>query len=200
MIVGVTRAIAPEPTMQRLAPSNQQPEDKTSDALDRLGNFAESAAQTRKALAEQRLRQLREQMNKLALFDLAPGVLAGQSAQLAKELKAAATDFAGAFHTLAGIRQPVAPEMSLAQQAYLDLDDAPIAVNPGMSTADHETATSFTDAARQIAGMAEKAAGRFTARDGAFFELSGSARKSASDVIDLMKQLGDTPGSRAFFW
>ena len=40
-------------------------------------------------------------MNKLMLFDMAPGAMAGQSALLANELKSAASEFASSFEALA---------------------------------------------------------------------------------------------------
>jgi hypothetical protein len=199
MIVGAIHTIAPQPTMQRTAPANRQPGDAPSEALDRLGNFAESAAQSRKAFAEERLKQLREQMNKLMLFDMSPGAMAGQSAQLAKELQSAANDFAGSFQALAEFRQPAATGLSLAQQAYLDLDDVPEPSSPSLSKADFETISSFASTAEQVASMAERASGRLNAADGAA-GLATSARKIASGVQDLMTGLKSGTASRAFYW
>ena len=91
MIVGATNAIITKaPLTDRTAPASHSTGDEPSDALNRLGNLTESAAHSRKAFAEERLKQLREQMSKLMLFDLAPRALAGQSAQFARELRAAA--------------------------------------------------------------------------------------------------------------
>lgn len=201
MIVGAIHTIAPDPTMQRTAPANRQPGDDPSEALDRLGNLAESAAQSRKAFAEERLKQLKEQMNKLMLFDMSPGAMAGQSAQLAKELQSAANDFAGSFKALAEFRQPAATGFSLAQQAYLDLDDVP-QPQPAASSlnqADLETAGSFTSAAEQVASMADRAASRLNAADRAV-ELATSAQKMASGVTDLMSGLKSGTVARAFYW
>ncbi len=199
MIVGAIQTIAPEPTMQRTAPANRQPGDAQTEALDRLGNLAESAAHSRKAFAEERLKQLREQMNKLMLFDMSPGVLAGQSAQLAKELKSAASDYAGSFKALAEFKQPAATGLSLAQQAYLDLDDVQEPSGPSIDRADFETIGSFTSTAEQIARMAEMATSRLNAADRAV-PYATSARTAASEVKDLMAGLRSGNVSRAFYW
>jgi hypothetical protein len=105
MLVGAIHTITKAPLSERTAPAYEQPDDNTSGALDRLGNLTEAAAHSRKAFAEERLKQLREQMNKLMLFDMAPSVQAGRSAQFARKLKAAAEDFAGAFEALAAPAQ-----------------------------------------------------------------------------------------------
>ena len=54
-------------------------------------------------------------MNTLALFNLAPGFLAGHSARMAKELESAATDFAASFKTLADLG--LKPELDPATAA-----------------------------------------------------------------------------------
>ncbi|MEM5474369.1 hypothetical protein WNZ14_21790 [Hoeflea sp. AS60] len=199
MIVGATQTIAPEPTKQSTVPADRQPDDAPSQALDRLGNLAESAAQSRKAFAEERLKQLKEQMNKLMLFDMAPGALAGQSAQLAKELKSAASEFAGSFRALAEFRQPAETGFSLAQQAYLDIDDAPVVSTPVLDRSDLETIDSFTSAAEQIASIADSAKDKLTATDGAN-AFTTSARTNASGIMDLMASLKSGTVSKAFYW
>jgi len=201
MIVGAIQARPPETTMQRKLPANQQTPDDASEALDRLANFAESAAHSRKAFAEERLKQIKEQMAKLMLFDMAPGALAGQSAQLAKELAAAASDFAGSFKALERFRQPATDGLSLAQQAYLGIGDTGMgfAANTSFSDADHETASRFVSTAEQIASLAEKAAGGLNPRDAAS-RLAAGARDAASGIIGLMKELRETSASQSFYW
>jgi hypothetical protein len=64
MLVGAIHTITKAPLSERTAPAYEQPDDNTSGALDQLGNLTEAAAHSRKAFAEERLKQLREQMNK----------------------------------------------------------------------------------------------------------------------------------------
>ena len=199
MIVGATNAITKAPLTERTSPASRPTGDDPSDALDRLGNLTESAAHSRKAFAEERLKQLREQMSKLMLFDLAPRALAGQSAQFAKELRAAAEDFSAAFDALAGIRQPETTGLSLAQQAYLDLDDEPHAAIPAGNEADIETMASFASTAQQIDSMAERAGGRLDPRDGAS-ALATDARKTAVGVVNLMTRISNAAAPRSFYW
>ena len=200
MIVGATNAIITKaPLTDRTAPASHSTGDEPSDALNRLGNLTESAAHSRKAFAEERLKQLREQMSKLMLFDLEPRALAGQSAQFAKELRAAAEDFSEAFEALAGIRQPETTGLSLAQQAYLDLDDEPLAAIPAGNEADIETMASFASTAQQIDSMAERAGGRLDPRDGAS-ALAADARKTAAGVVNLMTRISNAAAPRSFYW
>lgn len=200
MIVGATNAIITKaPLTDRTAPASRPAGDEPSDALNRLGNLTESAAHSRKAFAEERLKQLREQMSKLMLFDLAPRALAGQSAQFANELRAAAEDFSAAFEALADIRQPETTGLSLAQQAYLDLDDEPLAAIPAGNEADIETMASFASTAQQIDSMAERAGGRLDPRDGAS-ALAADARKTAAGVVNLMTRISNAAAPRSFYW
>ena len=200
MIVGATNAITKAPLTERTAPASRPAGDDPSDALNRLGNLTESAAHSRKAFAEERLKQLREQMSKLMLFDLAPRALAGQSAQFARELRAAAEDFSAAFEALAGIRQPETTSLSLAQQAYLDLDDEPLTAGPTANAADIETMASFASTAQQIDSMAERAGGRLDPRDGASSALAIDARKTAAGVVSLMTRISNAAAPRSFYW
>ena len=199
MIVGATNAITKAPLTERTAPASRPAGDDPSDALNRLGNLTESAAHSRKAFAEERLKQLREQMSKLMLFDLAPRALAGQSAQFARELRAAAEDFSAAFEALAGIRQPETTGLSLAQQAYLDLDDEPLTAGPTANAEDIETMASFASTAQQIDSMAERAGGRLDPRDGAS-ALATDARKAAASVVNLMTRISNAAAPRSFYW
>lgn len=199
MIVGATNTITKAPLTERTAPESQPADEAPSDALDRLGSLTESAAHSRKAFAEERLKQLREQMNKLMLFDLAPRALAGQSVQFARELRAAAEDFSAAFEALAGIRQPETAGLSLAQQAYLDLDDEPHAAIPAGNESDIEMMASFASTAQQIDSMAERAGGRLDPRDGAS-ALAADARKTAAGVVNLMTRISNAAAPRSFYW
>ncbi|MCZ4289973.1 hypothetical protein [Hoeflea alexandrii] len=200
MIVGATNAITKAPLTERTAPASHSTGDAPSDALSRLGNLTESAAHSRKAFAEERLKQLREQMSKLMLFDLEPRALAGQSAQFARELRAAAEDFSAAFEALAGIRQPETTGLSLAQQAYLDIDDEPLTAGPTANAADLETMESFASTAQQIDSMAERAGGRLDPRDDAGRSFAIDARKAAAGVVNLMTRISNAAAPRSFYW
>ncbi|OCW58567.1 hypothetical protein [Hoeflea olei] len=167
-----------------------------SDPLASLANFVESAAQSRKAFAEERLKHLKEQMNTLALFNLAPGFLAGHSARMAKELEAAAGDFASSFKTLSDLGAEAMIGAVFAKlfadpalpAAYLDVIDAEAPAPLVMKAEDAETAASFADTARRlrfVVDLAEDAHGdRFTPSDTA-----QGARESTSRVVDLMARL-----------
>ena len=199
MIVGAIQARAPEQAMQRTGPAYQQTDSDSAEALERLGNFSEAAAHSRKAFAEDRLKQLREQLNKLMLFDMAPGALAGQSAQLARELKSAAGDFAESFKALAEHRPQASAGMSLAQQAYLGLDEPQELAAPAVSRSDVEAAAGFADTARQLAGLADKVESRLHPREGAA-AYAKTARNDASAVVEMMAELNDTAIPRTYFW
>lgn len=123
--------------------------DDASDPLAILENLVEDAARSRKVLAEDRLKHLNEQMRTLSLFDLAPGFLASHSARMASELESAASDFAGAFKTLANGDPGNAPDGNLPD-AYSEV----MAQNPDGSlrptTEDTETAGRFASTAQML--------------------------------------------------
>ncbi len=215
MIVGANSFTVQKTSFERPAPASAPAEnlstDEPSDALARLDDFVESAAQSRKAFAEDRLAHLKEQMNTLALFNLAPGFLVGHTARMAKELEAAATDFASAFKTLAGLEQPastqdlaasadatVPPERSVPK-AYLDIlsDDAPVIAR--MSPEDAETAASFMNTAYQLRNVVELMAD--DSKDSASVRWSAdSARDSTSRVTDIMARLEGPSAFNKIYW
>lgn len=185
-------------------------DERAPDPLAMLENFVESAALSRKAFAEDRLKHLKEQMNTLALFNLAPGFLAGHTARMAKDLESAATDFAASFKTLAGLEQAQTPNGSQAAApaatganalppAYLDiLTEEP----PGgfdLNSQDVDTAASFMTTAHQLRGVVEmisegskdKASLRWT---------TDGARQSTSRVVDLMARLEAPSAFSKVFW
>lgn len=198
MNVEHSTTISPPAGARKTLQDTTSGEDR-SGTVDRLENFAESAAQSRKAFAEERLKQLKEQMNTLILFDMSAGAMAGQSAQLAKELNSAASDFASAFETLSGTRQPAAEGLSLAQQAYLGLDYSDDVTHSSLDQADLETASSFVTAAKQIASMAERANSKNDTTDG-LAQLATSTRDAASGVIEMMSRLTSAPARQSFSW
>jgi len=211
MIVGANSFTVQRTSVERPAPASAPAEilsaDEPSDALSRLDNFVESAAQSRKAFAEDRLAHLKEQMNTLSLFNLAPGFLVGHTARMAKELEAAATDFASAFKTLAGLEQPastqdpaasVPPERSVPK-AYLDIlsDDAPVIAR--MSPEDAETAASFMNTAYQLRNVVELMAD--DSKDSASVRWSAdSAKDSTARVSDIMTRLEGPSAFNKVYW
>ncbi|KGF70597.1 hypothetical protein LL06_04345 [Hoeflea sp. BAL378] len=179
-------------------------EPTASDPLAMLDDFVESAAQSRKAFAEDRLKHLKEQMNSLMLFNLAPGFLAGHTARMAKELEGAATDFATSFKTLAdlGLKPELDPATaadSAPPLAYLDvlLDDAP--AGAAMSTEDAETAASFMSAAYLLRGVVELMAD--DAKDSPGMRRNAdAARDATARVTDLMARLESAPAFGKITW
>lgn len=172
-------------------------EAAADDPLARLENFVESAAQSRKAFAEDRLKHLKEQMNTLALFNLAPGFLAGHSARMAKELESAAKDFAGSFKTLAELGR-AAPTDPPLPAAYAETMDAGMPAPLKMKPEDAETAASFANTAlrlRFVVDLAEEAdRGRGNAP-----RTAEAARESTFRVVDLMARLEGPATTAAIF-
>ena len=162
--------------------------DAAPDPLAVLDNFMESAAQSRKAFAEDRLKHLKEQMNSLMLFNLAPGFLAGHTARMARELESAATDFATSFRTLAdlGLKPDLDPATAAESSpplAYLEimLNDAPVSAT--MNTKDADTAASFMSAAYLLRGVVEMMADET--------QDSASQRRNADDARDATARVSD---------
>ncbi|WP_322990034.1 hypothetical protein [Hoeflea sp.] len=211
MIVGAPLFTAPKLATERTTPASASaavtPEtvgagDEDSNALSRLDNFVESAALSRKAFAEDRLKHLKERMNTLSLFNLAPGFLAGHTARMAKELESAATDFASAFKTLAGLEQPANPDTATdgaVLTAYLDVmaDDAPLSAR--MSPEDAETAASFMNTAYHLRGVVELISD--DARDSANVRRSADSTRNTTDhVMTIMARLEGPSVFNKTFW
>ncbi|MGJ8573057.1 MAG: hypothetical protein ACSHXI_20415 [Hoeflea sp.] len=206
MIVGANLVSNQTTTVERPLPARASTvvpaQNEATDPLAALDNFVESAALSRKAFAEDRLNHLKEQMNTLALFNLAPGFLAGHTARMAKELESAATDFATAFKTLAGLEQPSTMEQatdSAMPRAYLDIlaDDTP--VNVRLNTQDAETAASFMDTAYQLRSVVEMISSE--SRDNARLQWStDSAKDSTSRVSSIMARLEAPSAFNKVFW
>jgi len=196
---------APERAMPAAASTaDTSVEDATPDPLTMLDNFMESAAQSRKAFAEDRLKHLKDQMNTLALFNLAPGFLAGHSARMAKELESAATDFAASFKTLAdlGLKPELDPATAAESSpplAYLDvmLNDAPASAT--MNAKDAETAASFMSAAYLLRGVVELMAD--DTRDSPGVRRNAdSARDATARVTDIMARLEGPSAFNKVYW
>lgn len=206
MIVGANLGTIQTTALQRPAPVravvDATPQDAAEDALAKLDNFVESAALSRKAFAEERLKHLKEQMTTLSLFNLAPGFLAGHTARMAKELESAATDFAKAFKTLAGLEQPTSAESASDRPlpaAYLDVLEGEAPVSARLNTEDAETATSFMNTAHHLRSVVEMISS--DARDNASMQWStDSAKDSTSRVSSLMSRLEGPSAFNKVFW
>jgi hypothetical protein len=206
MIVGSHLVSIQSTPVERPAPARASvdtpAQDDASDALAKLDNFVESAALSRKAFAEDRLKHLKEQMNTLALFNLAPGFLAGHTARMAKELESAAIDFATAFKTLAGLEQPSKIEEAADNPlpaAYLDILAETTPVSARLNTQDMETAASFMDTAYQLRSVVEMISA--DSPDDARLQWStDNARDSTSHVSSIMARLEGPSGFNKVFW
>ena len=94
--------------------------------------------------------------------------------------------------------EPPADEgMSLAQQAYLGFDYAGETEPSALSQADHETASSFVNAAKQITSLAERASEKSGGTDGSS---ATSTRDTAFGIIEMMARLGSAPTKQSFYW
>lgn len=206
MIVGANLGTVQTTALQRPAPArttvDAAPQDAATDALAKLDNFVESAALSRKAFAEERLAHLKEQMNTLALFNMAPGFLAGHTARMAKELESAATDFATAFKTLSALEQPASAQPasdSPLPSAYLDVlsDEAP--ASSRLNPEDAETAASFMTTAHNLRSVVEMISGE--SRDSSRIQSStDSAKEATARVSSLMARLEGPSAFNKVFW
>ena len=205
MIVAANLLTAPGPDIGRTtgpsiatpADSGTDSGDSASDALERLGNFAESAAQSRKAFAEERLKHLKEQMNTLSLFNLAPGFLTDHSARMARELESAARDFSASFKTLSNLDQ--APEADAGlPSAYLDVT-LDVSDSNRLTPEDAETAASFISTAQQLRSVvdmaSEQSGNRFNGQ-----RTADEARDATARVVDLIAGLEGPSRFDRIYW
>jgi len=206
MIVGANLGPVQTTALQRPAPAraavDTAPQDAATDALAKLDNFVESAALSRKAFAEERLEHLKEQMNTLALFNMAPGFLAGHTARMAKELESAATDFATAFKTLSALEQPATEQPasdSPLPSAYLEVLSGEAPVSARLNPEDAETAASFMTTAHHLRSVVEMISSE--SRDSSRIQWStDSAKDSTSRVSSLMTRLEGPSAFNKVFW
>lgn len=187
MIVAAVSSTEPKPMTQRTAAATPAVADAPFDPLAGLEDFVESAARSRKAFAEERLKDLQEQMTKLSLFDLAPGFLVDHTARMATQLESAAGDFADSFKVLGEPRQSGSQETALPQ-SYLDVMNTDTASGFVLSTEDADTAAGFMNMAEQLRYIVELAAGDQDERDDVWGS-ADSARDATSRVTDLMVRL-----------
>lgn len=179
-------------SMERLAasaPAAAAQATTTSDPLTLLSDFVESAAQSRKAFAEERLKFLKEQMATLSLFNLVPGALADQSARMAKELEGAAEDFAGAVRTLGeGRAQASTAAPATPPESYLDVLNADTSGPVTLSDADRETAATFVNVALHLRLVVDLAETEDRGRPDANRD-ADRARHRTDRVVELMTRL-----------
>lgn len=172
--------------------------DDASDPPAILGNFVEDAARSRKAVAEDRLKHLNEQMRTLSLFDLAPGFLASHSARMASELESAASDFAGAFKTLADGDPGNAPDGNLPD-AYSEV----MAQNHGdglrPTPEDTETAGRFASTAQMLRSILDFATQENESGNTSAWTLE-DARDATTRVERLMANLQAPSASPGTYW
>ncbi|PWV99236.1 hypothetical protein DFR52_104529 [Hoeflea marina] len=199
MILASTSSTAPRPAPERVASAAMSAsgvaDADPSDPLAQLEDFVESAARSRKAFAEDRLKFLGEQMTKLSLFNLAPGFLVDHTARMARELESAAGDFAGSVRTLAGTEQDSgAAAPSQLPQSYLDILDGSIGSGSvKLSSEDEETAVRFMNTAEQLRFIAELAASDQDGRAD-IWGSADSARDATARVTGIMLGL-EGPGA-----
>ncbi|WEZ83090.1 hypothetical protein P6U16_19690 [Rhizobium sp. 32-5/1] len=158
---GSTSGQVDEPVTER--------QKQADEALSALRSMVENGPKERKALAEERLKRLKEELSDMIRFGFAPEVIAGRSAQLAKELGSAARQFSAALSddkrmsassaTTDGAETPastdrVLPEQDDLPQAYRDALDYGRADDEG-STGDASTIGEFRTAASQLKMMLE---------------------------------------------
>lgn len=194
-LVPTVRQSVERPAASAPAAASREPE--ATDPLAMLTDFVESAAQARKAFAEDRLKFLQEQMTKLSLFNLVPGALADHSARMAKELESAASDFTGAVRTLAeGRSAPDGAGPATPPESYLDVMNAGPSGPVALSDADRETAATFVNVAlhlRLVVDLAENDRGFDAGRE------SERARERTDRVVDMMNRL-DGGATRGAWW
>lgn len=206
MIVGANLGTVQTTALQRPAPARTAveaaPQDAATDALAKLDNFVESAALSRKAFAEERLAHLKEQMNTLALFNMAPGFLAGHTARMAKELESAATDFATASKTLSALEQPATEQPasdSPLPSAYLEVLSGEAPVSARLNPEDAETAASFMTTAHHLRSVVEMISSE--SRDSSRIQSStDSAKEATARVSSLMARLEGPSAFNKVFW
>lgn len=229
MNIGALATASSRPLQERSQTTGTpaEPTPDPSDPLAVLENFVESANLSRKAFAEDRLKHLKEQMNTLMLFNLAPGFLVNHSARMARELEAAAGDFAKAFKALGTEGQSPSQEPSMdgsggaaaddpigsapassgsVPPAYLEILGSITASNsdqPGklqvMNQQDAETLAGFTSVARHLSSVIELAMND-DEQNHTLEQTAADAKASASRVVDTMARLQGPSASALLYW
>jgi len=162
---------------------------QTQDPVLSVEDFVRAGAESRKAFAQDRLLQLKEQMSTLMLFSMKPEALKHLSAQFARELESAATDFSRAVRTL-GDQQQFA-EVGSLKDAYFDTSDSMTTASFGLNEADRETANGFISAAGMINSLVEIS--HQSNDDMADRRQTDTTSRSVENVVRMMTRL-DTKG------
>lgn len=229
MNIGALASVSSRPLQERTTTgeSTAEPARDPSDPLALLENFVESANLSRKAFAEDRLKHLKEQMNTLMLFNLAPGFLVDHSARMARELESAAGDFAKAFKALgaeaqsspqvpfpdgssdaaAGAQADSGPgETANVPPAYLEIlggltathQEQPVQ-QPFANQQDAETMASFISVARQLSSVVDLAT-EGAEQNRTVEQSAADTRASASRVVDSMARLQGPLTAGVNYW
>lgn len=202
MIIAAVSGTEPKTMTARSAPASQTAaSDAPFDPLAQLDDFVESAARSRKAFAEDRLKFLNEQMTQLSLFNLAPGFLVDHTARMARELESAAEDFAGSFKVVGEPRQSASSDATATTtpQSYLDVINTDIASGFLLSKEDSETAQSFMNTAEQLRYIVELASSEQDDRNDVWGS-ADSARESTSRVSNIMVRLEGPAAFSKSYW
>jgi hypothetical protein len=169
---------APEPTIaaensgSTSGPAGEaatERQKQADEALSALRSMVENGPKERKALAEERLKRLKEELSDMIRFGFAPEVIAGRSAQLAKELGSAARQFSAALSDDKRMSAASAPTDTAEASAYTgptvtEQDDLPQAYRDALdygrvedegSAGDAGTIGEFRTAASQLKMMLE---------------------------------------------
>ncbi len=179
---------------------------QADDALSALRSMVENGPKERKALAEERLKRLKEELSDMMRFGFAPEVIAGRSAQLAKELGSVAKQFSAAMSddrrmsassatadttdtgaTPASAEPAVAAQDDLPQ-AYRDALDYGRKEDEGL-TGDESTIGDFRTAASQLKMMLEWA-GRVMEENGSVPLFIDQGKKALEGVEQIFNGAG----------
>lgn len=188
----------------------QSPRDR---ALEMLKDTAETDAADIKARAKQRLEDAKKQLEFLRRWNFDPEVLARQAGHLAREVGAAAKDFASAVSgnsaggaatantTEAAVGLKAQPEtaetdgdgVSFAQKAYQDtMKDA--TEQKTTSAADRKTLEEFKAAAQEIKALLEEAVRRMREQKNADQNAISEAQKSGAHLDQAIQGLSAALG------
>lgn len=188
-------------------------------ALDLLKSTAETDAGDIKARAKQRLDDAKKQLEFLRRWNFDPEVLARQAGHLAREVGAAAKDFAAAVSagsatsaTAAGTTETAATlagqsgaekvetaesaddDMSFAQKAYQDtMKDA--AEQKAISADDRRTLEEFKAVAQEIKALLEEALRRMREQNNADKNAIADAQRSGESLNQAIQGLNAALGS-----
>lgn len=185
-------------------------------ALEVLKSTAEADADATKARAKQRLEDAKKQLEFLRRWNFDPETLARQASQLAREVGAAAKDFASAVSAgsttgaaaantagvtaalsgqpeTAGTAGSTEDDMSFAQKAYQDtMKDA--TEQKTTSADDRKTLEEFKAVAQEIKALLEEAVRRMREQKNADQNAISEAQKSGANLDQAIQGLSAALG------